>query len=59
MYSVNINFDESSIEWRKNKKYIGNGCFVYKCNHLTKNGFYCKNKVYQNGFCKYHINHKT
>lgn len=29
-YEVNIDFDESSIEWRKNKKYIGNGEFKYK-----------------------------
>jgi hypothetical protein len=55
MYTININFDEASIEWRKNKKYIGSGYFIYKCNHLKKNGSYCKNKIYQNGFCKYHI----
>lgn len=26
-----INFDEASEEWRKNKIYIRNGIFKYKC----------------------------
>lgn len=55
MYKVDINFDESSLEWRKNKKYKGNGCFEYKCYHLNKKGEYCKNKIYSNHLCKYHI----
>jgi len=29
-YSVNIDFDGASAEWRKNKRSVGNGCYVYK-----------------------------
>lgn len=28
--SLEIDFDEASSEWRKNKKYHGNGMFSYK-----------------------------
>lgn len=28
---MNINFDESSREWRKNKICVGKGYFKYKC----------------------------
>ncbi len=55
LYEIKINFDEASYEWRKNKKYIGNGCFEYKCKHICKDGSYCKNKIYLNGMCKYHL----
>ena len=27
---VNIDFDEASVEWRRNKRYTGNGTFEYK-----------------------------
>jgi hypothetical protein len=55
MYKVEIDFDQASLEWRKNKKYKGGGVFEYRCSHLTKNGTYCKNKIYSNYLCKYHI----
>lgn len=55
MYKVEINFDQSSKEWRKNKRYLGNGLFEYKCKHICKNNSYCKNKIYKNNMCKYHI----
>jgi hypothetical protein len=58
MYKVEIDFDEASREWRKNKKYKGNGTFEYKCSHVNIKNVYCKNKVYLNGLCKYHINYK-
>ena len=29
MFIVDINFNEASREWRKNKKYLGNGSFQY------------------------------
>ena len=32
-----INFEESEREWRKNKKYIGKGQFVYLCAYIHKN----------------------
>lgn len=30
-----INFDEASLEWRKNKISCGKGYFQYKCNNLN------------------------
>ena len=36
-----INFDEASLEWRKNKKYLGNGLFTYLCNYIHSNGKHC------------------
>ena len=36
-YKVNIDFDESSKAWRKNKKSLGEGMFKYKSiNHKGK-----------------------
>lgn len=29
-YEVIIDFKNASYEWRKNKIYVGNGCYVYK-----------------------------
>lgn len=54
-YVVDIDFEEASREWLKNKKKKPNGYHIYKCAHWseTKND-YCKNKVVRNGFCKYH-----
>jgi hypothetical protein len=28
-YKVKINFDEASKEWRKNKRYLGEGVYEY------------------------------
>jgi len=63
-----INFDEASFEWRKNKKYLGNGLFTYLCNYIHSNGKYCKkirtsfsNSIYspnQYYYCKRHLHHK-
>ena len=41
MYKISIDFDESSIAWRKNKKRSGSG-FQYICGHIRKNGKICK-----------------
>tara|TARA_B100001123_G_C14859005_1_gene847215 strand:+ start:380 stop:562 length:183 start_codon:yes stop_codon:yes gene_type:complete len=30
LYKINIDFDESSREWRRNKIYMGCGVFKYK-----------------------------
>jgi hypothetical protein len=40
---INIDFAESSKLWRSNKKYIGNGYFIYisKCKKITKKGNKC------------------
>ena len=55
MYTDKIDFDESSKQWRKNKRYIGNGVFEYKCSHISSKNLYCKNNVFNSGLCKYHI----
>jgi len=36
-----IDFDEASKQWRKNKIYLGNGIFRYKC-HINN----CQNILY-------------
>ena len=41
-YTVDINFDEASAEWRRNKKQLANGTFVYVCGMTTKNGKPCR-----------------
>jgi len=35
-YQVNIDFDEASKEWRKNKIKLGEGMFKYKRSSLRK-----------------------
>ena len=37
IYEVNIDFDDASREWRKNKISLGNGMFKYKKNRNKKN----------------------
>ena len=44
--NVNIDFDLSKKEWRKNKKEIGNGMFKYKCQYKHKNGKICNQEIY-------------
>ena len=52
-----IDFDEASKEWKLNKKYVGNGCYQYKCDKIHKNGNNCKNKCLSGeNFCKIHLN---
>lgn len=38
---VNIDFDEASKEWRKNKIDRGNGSFIYRCTYIHSNGKEC------------------
>lgn len=44
MYCVDINFDEASKAWMRNKKKLGNGVYSYICGtkKRTKSG-YCRN----------------
>lgn len=30
LFDVNIDFDDASIQWNKNKKKLGNGMYAYK-----------------------------
>lgn len=43
---VNIDFDKASEEWRKNKKHIGVGMFVYTCKYIHHTGKICGKTVY-------------
>lgn len=56
MYKAEIDFDEASKEWRKNKVRQPNGCFRYKCSHFsTSKQQLCKNKVVGKGdYCIFH-----
>lgn len=44
---IDIDFDKASEDWRKNKKHIGNGMFVYTCRYQHKNGKICGKIVYK------------
>lgn len=57
MLPVDIDFDDASKEWRKNKVSIGNGSFRYRCAHfIIKTQQYCKNKPnYSSSFCRFHM----
>ena len=52
----NIDFDEASAAWMKNKRPIGNGSYKYICTQLTKGGINKCNKYSYNGneHCKRH-----
>ena len=47
IYLVNIDFDEASEAWNRNKKKVDQS-YVYICGKCTKNGTYCQNKRYKN-----------
>jgi len=50
-----INFDEASKEWKRNKKSLGGGTYKYVCGSDTKNGSPCQNKpITEDGFCYLH-----
>ena len=48
-----INFEEASKAWMKNKQKIGQS-YVYICGGNTKSNTKCTNKVKPNTFCHYH-----
>jgi hypothetical protein len=55
-----IDFDYASKIWRYNKKYLGGGNFIYKCNHVSKTtGKYCLNKKINSLYCKFHYKIKN
>ena len=43
-YTVDIDFDDASKEWMKNKKKIGDGSYIYVCGVNTKQDKPCQNK---------------
>ncbi len=53
-----IDFDAASVAWRKNKKHIGGGYFVYTCKYVHTNGKLCNKPAFkQNISCKKHLRH--
>jgi len=58
MYKVEIDFDEASREWRKNKIELEYGQFRYCCSQITKKGEKCKNKIIKDNLCRIHLKSK-
>lgn len=52
-----IDFDDASKEWRKNKKNISNGWFVYTCNYIHSNGKKCNKLLYSYNLSKKNKNY--
>ena len=46
-FEVNIDFDDASKEWHKNKKSIGNSQYKYICQIQTNKKGVCNNVCYQ------------
>lgn len=44
-YKIDIDFDDASNEWRKNKQHLGNGQYRYICEAKTQAGKECRNKI--------------
>jgi hypothetical protein len=60
LYKVAIDFDEASIEWKANKKYVENGTYKYICTQKFKNGNQCKRESLPGvDYCKMHNAIKT
>jgi hypothetical protein len=58
-YTVDIDFDEASREWHRNKKKLNNGCYSYICSHMLSNGNSCKNRpLLTSSYCKIHSKQK-
>ena len=48
-------FDYASECWKKNKKYVGNGCYKYLCQGITKKGKKCTRYALNSEiYCKMH-----
>ena len=59
---VEINFDEASEEWRKNKISKGNGTYRYICGQICKSGKPClrnpistRNPILHECLCSLHL----
>jgi len=58
--NVEIDFDDSSKEWKKNKRKIGSS-YRYTCDYIFKNGKRCSrdcDKYIGGKYCRYHENKK-
>jgi len=55
LYEVIIDFDETSREWNKNKKLIGNGHYKYICLYNPTNDTNCGKRCYkESDYCWIH-----
>lgn len=43
-----FDFDESSAEWKANKRKLQNGCYTYICGTLLRTGEKCMKKPLKN-----------
>jgi hypothetical protein len=65
IHDINIDFDEASREWIKNKNVLKNGMFSYKktkknCCHYDKDGTKCRKKqIINSESCEYHFTSST
>lgn len=49
-------FDYASECWKSNKQYVGNGCYKYKCQCITKKGNPCVRTALPGEInCKIHL----
>jgi hypothetical protein len=49
-------FDYASECWKSNKKYVGNGCYKYMCQSVTKKGKPCvRTALHGEINCKMHL----
>lgn len=59
IYEVVIDFDGASAAWRANKRRMGNGCYKYVCESITKTGKKCtKDSITSSTFCNIHSKNK-
>ena len=58
IYLVNIDFDEASREWNRNKKRVDQS-YIYICGEMTKTGSCCQKKRHKDlEFCYIHRKNK-
>tara|TARA_B110000858_G_C17644985_1_gene399967 strand:+ start:507 stop:716 length:210 start_codon:yes stop_codon:yes gene_type:complete len=61
-FNIDIDFDEASREWRKNKKLLKNCMFSYiktkqNCCHVCDIGKKCRKKrIIDSDYCEWHYN---
>lgn len=41
MNELDIDFNDASLQWRQNKKYLLKGNFIYICQYIHSNGKQC------------------
>jgi hypothetical protein len=57
--TLDINFDEASAAWKRNKKTLQNATYTYVCMQITKTGNHCSRKPLPNyDYCKTHNKYK-